>query len=263
MSAVDGTRTFRAGGNAYDRFMGRYSIALAPAFAASAGIEPGHRVLDVGCGTGALTGELVRRVGADRVAACDPSPAFVTACRARHPGVEVKAGQAEALDYADGGFDIAYAQLVFHFVSDPGRAAGELSRVVAPGGRVALCVWDFAVGMEMLRAFWDAALSLDPDAPDELGTFRFGRAGELSDLLTSVGLTEVREEELTVSSGYADFDELWGTFELGIGPAGAHVAGLEPEPRAALRDAYFRHLGSPVGSFRLAAVARAAHGVVT
>ncbi|WP_425307308.1 methyltransferase domain-containing protein [Ammonicoccus fulvus] len=215
-----------------------------------------------GAEPGALTGELVRLVGAARVAACDPSPDFVTACRARYPGVDVRAGQAEALDYADGQFDIAYAQLVFHFVSDPGRATAEMRRVVAPSGRVALCVWDFTVGMQMLRAFWDAALSLDPNAPGELGTFRFGRVNELSDLLTSAGLTDVQEEELTVSSEYSDFDELWETFELGIGPAGAHVARLAPEPRMALREAYFRHLGSPVGSFHLTAVARAAHGLV-
>lgn len=262
MSAVEGTRTFQAGGNAYDRFMGRYSTELAPAFAASAGIQEGHRVLDVGCGTGALTGELVRRVGADHVAACDPSPGFVTACRVRYPGVDVRDGRAEALAYRDGEFDIAYSQLVFHFVSDAGRAAGELRRVVAPGGRVAICVWDFTVGMEMLRAFWDAASALDPNAPDELRTFRFGRANEQSDLLREAGLTGVREEELTVSSEYAGFDELWATLELGIGPAGAHVVGLDPEPRAALREEYFARLGSPTGSFSLTAVARAAIGVV-
>lgn len=262
MDSVDGTRTFQAGGEAYDTFMGRYSRVLAPVFAESAHITAGDRVLDVGCGPGALTGELVRRVGAERVAACDPSPGFLAACRERYPGVDVREGRAEALPFEADAFDIAYAQLVLHFVSDPSLATRELRRVVRPGGRVAVCVWDFEGGMEMLRAFWDVAVSLDPLAPDELQTMRFGRGGELQALLVDGGLHEVTEETLTVSTDYADFDELWSSFRLGVGPAGAYVVGQPPDGQAALRAAYLQRLGSPAGAFRLAAVARAAVGTV-
>lgn len=262
MDNVDGTRTFQAGAEAYDTFMGRYSQALAPAFADIARITAGDRVLDVGCGPGALTGELVRRVGADRVAACDPAPGFVAACRERYPGVDLREGRAEALPFGAEAFDIAYAQLVFHFVSDPSLAARELRRVVCPGGRVAVCVWDFQGGMEMLRAFWDLAVSLDPAALDELNAMRFGRSGELRALLVDAGLRDVTEDMLTVSSDYADFDELWSSFRLGVGRAGAYVVRQPPDRQAALRAGYFERLGSPAGAFRLGAVARGAVGTV-
>src|SRR5580765_1889010 len=98
--------------------MGRYSTLLAPQFADFAGVGSGQRALDVGCGPGALTTELVQRLGADRVAAVDPSEPFAAACRERNPGVDVTIGTAEALPYPDGSFDAALAQLVLHFVSD-------------------------------------------------------------------------------------------------------------------------------------------------
>src|SRR5437870_2454589 len=157
MSSAEGAATFRVAGSAYDCFMGRYSRPLAVTFADAAGVAAGQHVLDVGCGPGALTEELVRRVGASAVAAVDPSEPFVEECARRNPGVEVRQGTAEVLPFADGAFDRALAQLVLHFVSDPAAAAGELRRVLRPGGSAAACVWDFAEGMQMLRLFWDAA----------------------------------------------------------------------------------------------------------
>ena len=108
------------------------------------GVAAGQRVLDVGCGPGALTGELRARLGAASICAIDPSAPFVEACARRNPGVDVRQGSAEDLPYGDGEFDAALAELVFHFVSDPLRAAREMGRVVRPGGSVGACVWDFA-----------------------------------------------------------------------------------------------------------------------
>ena len=257
---VDGAQSFLTSGDAYFRFMGRYSQPLAPAFADAAEVRPGEVALDVGCGPGALTKELVGRLGADSVQACDPSPPFVAACAARNPGVEVMQGRAEELPYESGAFDVVLAQLVMHFVSDPAVAIVEMTRVLKPGGRVAVCVWDFERGMEMLRAFWDAAVALDPDAPDELRVMRFGRAGELLELLDQGGLADVSEEELTVTSTYVDFDELWNGFLAGIGPAGSYLVGLPEVERARLREKLYERLGSPAGGFTLEAVARAAVG---
>ena len=254
-------RPFTVSGDAYERFMGRYSRELSPAFVDFARVGAGQRVLDLGCGPGALTGELVRRLGADAVAAVDPSETFVDACRRRHPGVDVRAGRAEGLPFEDASFDGALAQLVLHFVADPVRAASELRRVVRPGGTVAAAVWDFAEGMEMLRAFWDAATSVDPDAPDELRTMRFGRPGEIAGWLVESGFDEVTESELAVASSYAGFDELWSGFLDGVGPAGSYCVGLDAPQRAALRRALFERLGEPSGPFTLRAVARAGRGV--
>lgn len=182
MGEVEGTRTFQAPAEAYDRFMGRYSHELAVPFAALCLPGDSGRFLDIGCGPGALTAVAIARQGVDAVAAVDPAPGFVAACRAKCPGVEVRQGPMEALPFDDGEFAAAAAQLVLHFVSDPERGVAEMRRIVRPGGVVAAAVWDVAEEMEMLRAFWDAALSLDPEAPDEARVLRFGAAGELSAL---------------------------------------------------------------------------------
>jgi SAM-dependent methyltransferase len=262
MDSAEGAATFRVAGAAYDAFMGRYSRPLAVQFADMAGVENGRRALDVGCGPGALTGVLVDRLGAAAVSACDPSEPFVAECAARHPGVDVRHGRAEEIPFGDGQFDCALAQLVLHFVSDPSRAAAELKRVVRSGGIVAACVWDFDEGMEMLRRFWDAALTIDPDAPDEARTMRFGRAGEIADLFVSAGLDEVVEMTLDVASTYSGFDELWSGFLAGIGPAGAFCMSLPDDRRAALREELFGGIGSPAGPFTLRAKARTARARV-
>jgi SAM-dependent methyltransferase len=258
MGEVEGARTFGVAGATYDSFMGRYSRALADPFADAAGVQPGQTAVDVGCGPGALTGVLADRLGADAVVACDPSPTFVDECSARHPAVRVQPGRAESIPFETGRFDHAMAQLVLHFVSEPDVAAREMSRVVRSGGRVSACVWDFDDGMEMLRGFWDAALELDPQAPDEARTLRFGRPGEIAELFTATGLTDVVESTLRVASSYATFDELWQGLLAGVGPAGAYCVSLPDEQRSRLRAALFSRFGSPAGSFKLGAVARCA-----
>lgn len=262
MGDVPGASQFHASGEAYDRFMGRYARELAPRFANFAGICLGKRFLDVGCGPGALTGEAVSRVGVAAVVAVDPSPPFVDACRERYPGVDVRVGRAEELPVPDDEFDVAAAQLVWHFVSDPDAVAAEMSRAVRPGGTVTACVWEFDQGMEMLRAFWDAALEVDPDAPDEARTLRFGRPGEIAEVMSRAGLTRIEEDQLTVKTSYADFDELWDSLMLGIGPAGAHLVSQPAHHQRRLRTHLERRLGSPRGRFSLSGLAIAARGVV-
>lgn len=265
MEPVEGARSFQVTGQAYDGFMGRYSRPLAAVFADAVGVGAGSGAggpvaLDVGCGPGALTQLLVERLGAGAVAALDPSPPFVAECAARHPGVDVRLGRAEAIPFDDASFDYALAQLVLHFVSDADAVVAELRRVLRPGGVAAACVWDFAEGMQLLRLFWDSALAVDCDAPDEARTLRFGREGEITGLLDAAGFADVTETMLEVETTYGDFDELWSGFLAGIGPAGAYcVAATDPQ-RAAIRDELFHRLGSPAASFTLAATARCASG---
>lgn len=260
MDSTDGARSFLASGPAYDGFMGRYSRPLAVIFADAVGVTAGQSALDVGCGPGSLTAVLTDRLGAEAVSAFDPSPPFVAECAARHPGVTVREGRAEAIPFEDARFDCALAQLVLHFVTDPEQAAHEFRRVLRPGGVAAACVWDFAGGMEMLSLFWDAALAVDPEAPDEARTMRFGRPGEIAELLTSAGFHDVAETTLDVQSTYTGFDELWTGFLAGIGPAGSFCLSLAEAQRTALRAGLFHRLGSPSGAFTLTAKARCAHG---
>lgn len=249
------------GADAYERFMGRYSRPLARELARAAGVRAGERVLDVGCGTGALTAVLAEIVGPDRVAAADPSEPFAARCRARLPGVDVRIGSAEALPFEDETFDCTVSELVFHFVRDQAVAARELARVTRPNGRVAACVWDFTGGMTLLRAYWDAAREVDPGAPDESGRFG-GKRGELVSLWREAGLRDVADVPLEVSSEYRDYDELWQSILGGIGPVGVHAVSLDESRRAAVRDALFRRLGAPAGAFTLGARAWCAVGVV-
>src|SRR5262245_4026704 len=159
--------TFNVAADAYDRFMGRYSTLLSPQMADLAGVRAGRRVLDVGCGPGALTAELVARVGAAAVAAVDPSEPFVAAAMERFPGVDIRRAPAEDLPFDDDSFDASIAQLVVHFMADPVAGLREMRRVTRPGGTVAACVWDFAGGRGPLSVFWRAAHDLDPSVEDD------------------------------------------------------------------------------------------------
>jgi SAM-dependent methyltransferase len=252
VGAAEGARTFQAGDAAYDRFMGRYSALLARVFADAVGIAPPQTAVDVGCGPGALTTELVRKLGAASVSAVDPTEPFVEACRRRHPGVDVHLGRAEELPFEDHRFDAALAQLVLHFVTDPIATAREMRRVTGPGGVVAACVWDVD-GMTMLRVFREAVHATDPDAPAGTDPRAFGRQGEIADLFRSVGLEDVADGALEVDTTYGDFDEFWDPFLTGIGPAGEYVASLDPDRQATFREELRARVGSPAGSFTLTA----------
>ncbi len=246
------------GPEAYDRFMGRYSVPLAPELADFAGVAAGQRVLDVGCGPGALTAELVDRLGAAAVSAVDPSEPFVAAARSRLPGADVRLGAAEQLPFADGEFDAALAQLAVHFMADPLVGLTELARVTRSGGVVAACVWDHAHGGGPLAAFWEAARELDPGVEDEsqlAGT----RQGHLAELFEAAGLQDVEESTLTVHVAHPSFDEWWEPFTLGVGPAGSYLSSLPAQQSGRLRE---RCAGMfPAGEVHISARAWAARGL--
>jgi SAM-dependent methyltransferase len=226
--------SFDVEADAYDRFMGRYSRALAPQLADLASVRAGQRALDVGCGPGALTAELVGRLGADAVAAVDPSEPFVQAARRRHDGVDVAVAVAEELPFGDGAFDVALAQLVVPFMSEPLAGLAEMRRVTRRGGVVAACVWDHA-GQGPLSAFWRAVRELDPGARDESGQ-PGAREGQLRALFDAAGLHDVEHAALSVGLQHASFDAWWQPFTLGVGPAGTYVAGLDAVAAAELRE---------------------------
>jgi len=250
--------SFTVGADAYDRFMGRYSVLLAPQLADFAAVAAGQRALDVGCGPGALTAELVSRLGPAAVSAVDPSEPFVKAARERHPGVSVQRAAAEQLPFADRAFDVALAQLVVHFMADPVGGLREMARVTRERGVVAACVWDHAGGQGPLSLFWDAAHELDPDAADE-SRLAGAREGHLVQLFRAAGLLDVEETSLSVSVEHPTFEEWWEPFTLGVGPAGGYAAGLDAKRQSRLRERCRELL--PAAPFVLTARAWAARGL--
>ena len=250
---------FEVQADAYDRFMGVYSAQLAPQLVDLAGVHAGQKVLDVGCGPGALTAELVARLGPAAVAAVDPSESFVAAARERYPGVDVRQSTAEHLPFPDGSFDAALAQLVVHFMTDAVAGLREMARVTRQQGVVAASVWDFAGKRSPISLFWDAARDLDAEAGDE-SKLPGERAGSLTELFGAAGLDDVEETEVVATMTFATFEEWWEPFTRGVGPAGAYTAALDDDDRAKLRNRCRQVLPEPPLTIR--AVAWAARGTV-
>jgi SAM-dependent methyltransferase len=226
--------SFAVAADAYDRFMGRYSAPLAPLFADFVGISDGQHVLDVGCGPGALTAELTERVGSSAVTAVDPSESFVAALQERHPEVTALRASAEDMPFPEDAFDAALAQLVVHFMSDPVAGLREMARVTREEGVVAASVWDHGGGQGPLSVYWRAARELDPDIEDE-SQLAGANEGDLTELFRASGLRDIEEDALTVSVEHPTFEDWWEPYTLGVGPAGAYVAGLDGERREQLR----------------------------
>jgi SAM-dependent methyltransferase len=240
---------------AYARYMGRYAEPLADVFMAFAGVGSGDKVLDVGCGSGALTARLCS-VGAE-VAAIDPSPPFVDAVRMRLPDVDVRQGTAEELPYDTATFDAALAQLVVHFMANPESGIRQMARVTRCGGVIAACVWDGPTGA--LAPFWDAAHVIDPEVHDE-AALPGARRGHLAELFEAAGLRDVEDDSLAVDVVHATFEEWWEPYTYGVGPAGDYVQRLDEDGRARIKSVARERLGD--GPFTVTGCAWAARGRV-
>ena len=249
--------------DAYDRHVGRYGAQLGAGLIETAALRAGQRALDVGCGTGQLTTVLAEVLGGEKVAAVDPSEAFVEACRKRVPGADVRVGAGEQLPFAAGEFDAVLAQLVVQLMEDSEAGVREMARVARPGGVVAACVWDSNT-MPLLRSFWDAALAVSPERAGTLSEAqRVGHygPGDLEALWTRAGLSEISTGQILVEAAYESFDELFQPFEAGPGHSGACFGSLNEADQARLRGQAFTALGEPQGAFTLKARAWSVRGV--
>ena len=243
--------SFEVPAAAYGLFMGRYATPLAAQFTKLARVS--GRALDVGCGTGVLTAELVGRLGAGAVSAVEPSSVFVAAARSRFPELDIRQAAAEDLPFADAEFDVTLAQLVVHFMTDPVRGLREMARVTRPGGVVGACVWDHAGSGNPLAVFRRAVRELDPTARDESG-LPGAREGHLAELFAEAGLGGIEPSVLTVEVTFPTFDDWWEPYTMGVGPAGDYVKGLDPAARDELR-ARCATLLPPTGPITITAAA--------
>ena len=264
MTSVPGDRWVT--GDAYEAYMGRWSRPLARAFVEWLRPKSSAHWLEMGCGTGALTSAICELGEPASVVACDPSEPFIAHARQHLSDARasfVVAG-AETLPRREGGFDAIVAGLVLNFLPDPGAVVTAVRERLRPGGTVAAYVWDYAEGMEFLKAFWDEAVALDPRASalDEGRRFPLCRTAALAALFSAGGLAQVTTAPLVIPTDFASFDDYWTPFLRGTGPAPSYVASLDPSSRELLRERLTRRLHSGSGGrIHLKARAWAVRGV--
>jgi SAM-dependent methyltransferase len=255
-----------AAGEAYERYMGRWSRLVAREFVDWLALPENLNWLDAGCGVGALTQELLARVAPAMVTGLDSSEGFLAYARERAPdrNVAFHHGDAQRLPFADRSFDVAVSGLVLNFIPSPERAVSEMRRIVRPGGVTAAYVWDYAGEMQLIRRFWDAAVALDPAAEPlhEARRFPICRPEALLALFRGSGLESVQCRTLVVETVFENFDDYWSPFLGGQGPAPSYVKTLTATARDALRERLRATLpAEPDGAIRLSARAFALRAV--
>jgi SAM-dependent methyltransferase len=252
-------------GDPYERYVGRWSRVVAREFVPWLDVPRGASWLDVGCGTGALTQTVLELADPARVLGVDLSEPFVQHARrvVADERAEFRVGDARQLPVPDESVDAAVSALVLNFVPEPERAAAELRRAVRPRGTVAAYVWDYAEGMQLMRAFWDVVGELASVAGDTDEALRFPlcRPEPLRALFAGTGLADVETRAIDVPTVFADFDDYWSPFLGGQGPAPSYVASLPEDRRHQLAERLRESL--PVaadGSIALVARAWAVRG---
>jgi SAM-dependent methyltransferase len=227
-----------AAGSTYESFMGRFSRLLARRFVSWLSVTAGAHWLDVGCGTGAMTDAICADASPASVVGCDPAAPFIQYARehSHHPRASFVVAGVDDLPNRAGGFDSVTSLLALNFLPDPSGALREMRRRTSGAGIISACVWDYAEGMQFLRHFWDAAISIDASASalDEGRRFPMCRPDALVDVFNSAGLIGVRCEAIEISTGFGGFDDYWTPFLGGTGPAPSYVSSLDDGRRAAL-----------------------------
>lgn len=257
--------------DAYERWMGRWSRRLAPAFVRFARPPRAGRILDVGSGTGALSTVLSATVTKGSIVGIEPSNAYVAHCRThlRDERLRFETGNAMAIPFEDDSFDATLCFLVLQEVPDAHKAVGEMRRVTRPGGCVASSQWDFENGLPMLACFWEAAIEVVPDentrrAASQVMAVDYPDQRALRRLWEQSGLVDVQVRSLELEMTFENFEDYWTPFLSGVTSSSSFAGGLSYEKKAAL-EARLRHklnAGSSTRSFSLPARAWAIRGTV-
>ena len=195
-------------GAAYERMMGVWSQLVGQVFLDWLSPATGQRWIDVGCGNGAFTEQLIQRCAPAEAQGIDPSEAQLAFARTRPgaAGAVFLRGDAMALPFEDDRFDVAVMALVIHFVPDPAKGIGELTRVVRPGGLVAAYVWDG--GRDPVEPILTEmrTLGVTPALPPSVHA---SRMQALHGLWTDARLERIETRAITVQRSFDSFDNFW------------------------------------------------------
>lgn len=254
-------------GEAYEQYVGRWSRLVAREFLSWLNQADNLRWIDGGCGTGALTANVLEIADPQTLVAVDPSDGLLKTARAqvRDERVDFLQGDAQSLPVDDSSYDVAVSGLVLNFVPDKAKAASEMKRAIKSGGTAALYVWDYAGEMQMMRKFWDAAIELDPNARelDEGVRFPICQPVPLRELFRNAGLEAVATRAIDVPTTFKDFDDYWSPFLSGQAPAPGYCMSLDVAQRERLRERLRETIETePDGSIRMIARAWAVRGIV-
>lgn len=255
-----------ANANGYEQLMGRWSARLAPLYTDFARLRDGGKILDLGCGTGALVRSIAGTTRSSEIVGMDPAQSFVDYARTQtdDPRITFRVGDAMQLPFPDANFDQTLSLLVMMFIPEPQKAASEMRRVTRPGGTVSACTWD-RDGLELSSIFWEEAVRLDPGADARSQRPKHSNhEGQLAALWHSAGLQGVKEAVIVMQMPFASFDDYWEPHLKGVAPQGAYVAALSEERREALRQGLRKRLlgERPDGAFTLRAKALVVRGTV-
>jgi len=195
---------------AYERFIGHWGRAAGTIFLDWLKPPVGARWLDVGCGTGLFTELILDRQHPENVVAIDPAASQIEHAR-RKPiarRADFRVGDAQALEFADGTFDVAVAALVINFIPNRTRALSEMYRVTRPGGVVAGYVWDFGAELSPSGPFRLGLRERIADLPPLPGT-EDSQIAALQSLFDGAGLEDIAVRAIEVTVSFPDFDAFW------------------------------------------------------
>lgn len=250
---------------AYEAYVGRWSRRVGEGFLRWLDPIEQSRWLDFGCGTGALTSQILTACAPQHVIGIEPSEEFLASARRQIVDTRVRfqQGSDDHIPVEDGEIDFAVSGLVLNFVPDQAQVIKALLRTLNTGGTLAAYVWDYAGHVQFMRHFWNVAVELDPEAHDKDEGVRFPicRPEPLRALFESSGLRDVEVTAIDIPTPFTDFSDYWTPFLSNVAPAPGYCASLDEEARDRLESRLRERLPTdPDGRILLAARAWAVKG---
>jgi ubiquinone/menaquinone biosynthesis C-methylase UbiE len=222
-------------GKVYERMMGRWSKLVGRIFLDWLDPPKNLKWVEVGCGNGAFTEELITRCAPLEVSAIDPSEGQLGFARTR-PGAKLaqfRLGDAQALPFPDNSFDAAAMALFITFIPDPTKAVAEMARVVRPGGIAATYMWDTTNGGVPLAPIEAAIKSMGKTYAR--ASSAASKRDAMQVLWQGAGLQSVDTTVIRIPITFSSFVDFCESSLVPIGPAGQVIAKMSPDEKDELK----------------------------